>query len=175
MQYGRHRQSFTIRAVAVDGAIVNEAFAVEGSAERLTAVDARAVKYLTRLLGGGKTLVEFQPYGVQDEAPLQWPATTGYPTSAASYLEWTIRVKPMGWEQVTVPAGSFRALRVEVAGSRGSDPDPFWQPKQAGRFVHTIWYAPEARRYVKARHQTWSMTASPFGDELIELLEYRAN
>ena len=58
-----------------------------------------------------------------------------------------------------------KALKVEVEGNRGKDPDPFWWPKQAMRFVHTIWYAPGVGRYVKARHQAWAMTGNLFADD----------
>ena len=63
-------------------------------------------------------------------------------------------------------AATFAGVEVPgwklVEGKRGNDPDAFWRPKQAGRFQHTFWYAPEVKRYVKAHHLAWSMTAAPF-------------
>jgi hypothetical protein len=153
-QYGRHKFTFEARADPAD--------------------DRSSGKYASRMLGGSKTLLEYLPYALASgEPPAAWPAPSGYPTYATPYIEWKYAVKVVGWETVTVPAGTFRALRIEVEGNRGKDPDPFWWPKQAARFQHSIWYAPEAKRYVKARHQAWSMTASLFADDLVELLEIR--
>jgi hypothetical protein len=155
---------------------VTESLTVEGGQPRQSPINPRASRFVLRSLAGGKTLIEFSPYAQPgtDGGPLpQWPPPTGYPTSYASYLEWTVSVRAVGWESIRVPAGTFRALRVEVAGTRGSDPEIPWQAKQAGRFHYSAWYAPEVRRYVKLRHQSWAMTASPFGDEIVELLSYR--
>ena len=155
-QYGRHKFTFEARADAP-----GEAASGNG-------------RYLSRQLGGSKTLLEYLPYALAGgEPPASWPAPSGYPSYATPYLEWKYAIKVVGWESVTVPAGTYRALRIEVEGHRGKDPDPFWWPKQAARFQHTIWYAPEAKRYVKARHRAWSMTASLFADDLVELLEVR--
>jgi hypothetical protein len=56
-------------------------------------------------------------------------------------------MKVVGWEDVTVPAGTFRALRIEGIGvGRGM------RGTQARPFEHrtTIWYAPEVNRKVKS-------------------------
>ena len=155
LQYGRHKTTFTVQGVAQDAA---------------------PGRYVSRDVGASKLVFEYFPDALAGgEPPASWPAPSGYPTYATPYIEWKYAVKVAGWETVTVPAGTFRALRIEVEGSRGKDPDPFWWPKQAARFQHSIWYAPEAKRYVKARHQAWSMTASLFADDLVELLEMRAD
>lgn len=154
LQYGRHRTTFVIESGGV--------------------ADADGGRYAIRPMGAGKMLPEYFPRAIADgKPPAQWPAPSGYPTYATPYLEWAYAVKAIGWEEITVPAGRFRALKVEVEGNRGKDPDPFWWPKQAMRFVHTIWYAPDAGRYVKARHQAWAMTGNLFADDSVELLERR--
>jgi hypothetical protein len=168
-QYGRYKATFTV-SFAVGG----ESFSLDGGAAVASGADPRSGTYLVRQLGASKTLLEYLPYALAEGAPpASWPAPSGYPTYATPYLEWTYTVKAAGWENVTVPAGTFRALKVEVEGTRGKDPDPNWWPKQAMRFAHTIWYAPEARRYVKARHRAWSMTDSAFADDAVELLELK--
>jgi hypothetical protein len=167
LQYGRYKATFTVRFAAG-----NESFSLDGGAAMASAIDPRAGTYLLRQLGASKTLLEYLPYALADGAPpASWPVPSGYPTYATPYVEWKYTVKAGEWESVTVPAGTFRALKVQVEGHRGKDPDPNWWAKQAMRFVHTLWYAPEARRYVKARHQAWSMTDSPFADDAVELLE----
>ena len=152
LQYGRHKTTFTERpSTAGDGG-----------------------RYLSRDMGASKVLLEYLPFALQGGTPpAGWPAPSGYPVYSTPFLEWKYTVKVGGWEEVKVPAGTFRALRVDVEGSRGKDPDPFWWPKQAARFQHTIWYAAESGRYVKARHRAWAMTDSLFADDAIELLELR--
>jgi hypothetical protein len=56
--------------------------------------------------------------------------------------EYTVKV--VGWEEVVVAAGKFRALRLEAEGS--------WQRLDAqgsGRLRSAFWYAPEAKRWVR--------------------------
>lgn len=152
LQYGRHRTTFVI--------------------SRGDPSDAEESRYVVRPMGAGKMLPEYLPRALQGgAAPAAWPTPSGYPTYATPYLEWSYTVKAMDWENVTVPAGTFRALKVEIQGTRGKDPDPFWWPKQAMRFVHTIWYAPDAGRYIKARHRAWAMTDNLFADDVVELIE----
>jgi hypothetical protein len=126
-----------------------------------------------RSLPGGKSVLEYLPYALAEGEPAAWPQPYDYPTYATPYIEWKYTVKPEGWETVTVPGGTFKALRVTVSGERGKDPDPVWWPKQAMRFKQTFWYAPEAKRYVKMQHVAWSMDGAPFANELVELHSYR--
>ena len=74
----------------------------------------------------------------------------------------TFRV--VGWEDVTVPAGKFRALKIEGDGtSKRAD---------MGRSVpikQEFWYVPEVNRYVKIRF------LSPALDYGAELTSYRLN
>lgn len=75
----------------------------------------------------------------------------------------------IGWEQVTVPAGRFRALKIEIDGS--------FQRIDAsisGSIRYVIWYVPEVRRWVKVTFEDVIVTGSPrgpntrFGEELVE-------
>ena len=169
--YGRHKQSFTVRADSVAGSAINDTLAAEGTPASQAAFDARAPRFAVRALAGGRTLVEALAYGAADAAP----AVAGYPQGTKTYLEWKVVVQPAASEEIKVPAGSFRAQRIVIEGTRDRDGDSFWWPKEAGRFRYTLWYAPEAQRYVKARSQSWAMTGAEFGDELLELLEFRAH
>jgi len=49
----------------------------------------------------------------------------------------------LGWEDVEVQAGKFRAIKVEV--SRGKPPDRLW-----GKSLY--WYSPEAKYFVKCQY-----------------------
>jgi len=58
---------------------------------------------------------------------------------------WTTLSRFVGWETVTVPAGTFRAARYERVSSY-FDADVFrWRTERR----ETLWYAPEVRHWVK--------------------------
>jgi hypothetical protein len=70
-------------------------------------------------------------------------------------------VKVVGWEEVEVPAGKFRALKIEVTGS-------FQRLDRAvsGNAKTLIWYVPQVKRWVKwvyedgtfrGRNNWWSL------------------
>ncbi len=73
-----------------------------------------------------------------------------------------------GWEEVIVPAGTYRALKLEGYGPyvRLDQPGSGWS-----RFGY--WYVPEVKRFVK---QTWETgtgaPTSPDTNLVIELLEF---
>ena len=74
----------------------------------------------------------------------------------------TMTVLVAEWEMVEVPAGKFRALKVEASGT--------WQQADgAGAFLQqiTFWYVPEVRRWVKLE------ASSPRGRLSEELVAYK--
>lgn len=58
------------------------------------------------------------------------------------------------WEDITVPKGKFRALRIDIRGeyTRVDAPDH-------GIFRMTLWYVPAVKRWVKMTHESWSYKA----------------
>jgi len=70
--------------------------------------------------------------------------------------------KVVGWEDITVPAGKFRALRIESEGTVQVARKP-----KPGRSIATAWYAPEARRWIRLEQE--------FGPNALtaELLSYK--
>lgn len=70
--------------------------------------------------------------------------------------------KVVGWEDIVVPAGKFRALRIESEGTVQVAKKP-----KPGRSIVTAWYAPEVRRWVRLEQE--------FGPGALtsELLSYR--
>lgn len=72
--------------------------------------------------------------------------------------------KVVGWDTVDVPAGKFRAIKVEL--------DTVIQPSDGSRAYQrqtTVWYVPNVRRWVKFQGVTPKVTFSE------ELLEYKLN
>jgi len=86
-------------------------------------------------------------------------------SQARSKVEVTFKV--VGWEEITVPAGKFRALKIEGRGS-------FLRLDQRGGGWNKFdfWYVPEVKRWVKYTYQDGTRgPTSPdttFGDELLE-------
>jgi hypothetical protein len=78
---------------------------------------------------------------VQEFVRFQWPLEPGkswaFPINGVSFA-YTWDVKASGWEAVTVPAGTFKALKLSMmrSGGRGSGSEE-------------VWYAPEAKGIVK--------------------------
>lgn len=100
----------------------------------------------------------------------------------------------VGWEQVTVPAGTFKALKIEADGSwyreyneqgpsaaaavasdaggtssRTVSRKPYTMPPQTGRRYQAWWYAPEVRREVKYIVENASSTGTLGNRESAEL------
>jgi hypothetical protein len=138
-------------------------------------VPAREPKFIGRKLAEGQTLLEFAPYlPLQDNgAPPPLIPVSNYGDSGAG--GWKISADSRGWEPVTVPSGTYRALRVELRGSRQSAPAFMMSPIATTKFEYTVWYSPDVRRYVKFRYQCWNARNNPICDEQVELLEYRPN
>jgi hypothetical protein len=94
------------------------------------AIDSREARFDLYGLDADRALTEFAPYlfAAGGEKALKSVADAkGYPT--AGFSDWVARRAPPVWEQVTVPAGTFRALRfgilMDIARSRHSHRSPF--------------------------------------------------
>ncbi len=77
-------------------------------------------------------------------------------------------MKVVGWEDVTVPAGTFRAVRIEGTTllPHVSASGRLLQPRQSQL---TIWYVPEVNREVKRIYDNGRDT------DVRELTQYRLN
>ncbi|MSQ72415.1 MAG: hypothetical protein EXR27_14150 [Betaproteobacteria bacterium] len=72
-------------------------------------------------------------------------------TSVTAELQGTA----VGWELVTVPAGTFLALKLSMKGNyAGSGLDGNW----GGTIEDTLWYAPEVRNAVRYEYRDFSGT-----------------
>jgi len=73
--------------------------------------------------------------------------------SSSGIVRNEIKARVVGWEEVTVPAGTFRALRIEHEGTWSRDTDH--SREGFGRTLSapveiTYWYAPAAKTIVKS-------------------------
>jgi hypothetical protein len=97
---------------------------------------------------GDIAIREFSPFAVAFgvlQPGAQFTDVKGVPAGGNNLAEWAVRGKVAGEEDVTVPAGRFRATKVVLVGSRDLQP----MTPGTGRFELTVWYAPELKRHVK--------------------------
>ena len=105
--------------------------------------------------------------------------TQEHPTPAVKVVRNKLEYKVIGWEDVTVPAGTFKALKIEADGEWYNEFErtnavassvaqagpgggttasqtrvPATPEPQAGRFYRSIWYLPDAKREIKSVLET---------------------
>lgn len=175
--WSRRQIEVTVRAVRVDGALVEEAVTASGAKDLRRVVNAREARFVETALSSSMSVVEPAPYLVAangGQPPGSVPQIDGYPVGAAGLPGWTTSGEIQGWEQVTVPAGTFKALRVRIAGKRSA---PIGGRNSfAGRFEMSVWYAPEVKRIVRQEQRIWTadgVSPTLAADEVYELLSYR--
>jgi hypothetical protein len=93
--------------------------------------------------------------------------TVKFPRRGAFEVQHERKVRVLGWEDVEVPAGKFRALKVESEGSFQR-----LDKSIAGTAKEVVWYVPEVKRFVK-----WTFENTARGRRLewrgFELLGYQ--
>jgi hypothetical protein len=131
----------------------------------------------------GKELILAQPYKFPLEVGKTWEhdITEPNPTPAIALLRHTWHHTVIGWEDVTVPAGTFKALKIESEGNwyRESNPvaaasrgaivnvpnattatvttqQAYTPPPTGGRVYQVLWYVPEIKRHVKLVYESYS-------------------
>lgn len=170
-----------MRVMRSGSRLVEEDFATMHGATRgrsmSRVLDARAPRMLEYSMSdGGGTLIELSPYLFAfDDQPGAIQGITGYPRGNAELPDWDYSSRVHGWGEVVVPAGTFRALRIDVRGERATS-NLLVQGAVTGRFELILWYTPSVQRYVKLEHRTWSGAFSTRGQqtghELAELLKF---
>ena len=177
---GSARYTIGVRVTGVEGGIVRESISIPSFPERLVAVGADSLSFRSFQLPQSQMLVELAPYlhaVLAKNETRMWGNLAGYPVGNAMLAPWNITVRESGQEEytVTVPAGTFKATRIEVSGRRKmSGSIPFHLNYESSRFRFRAWYAPGVQRYVKLHHETWSLTGAPSGEQLVELTSYTA-
>jgi len=78
--------------------------------------------------------------------------------------QYKLTAKVVGWEEIMVPAGKFRALKVEAIGTF-SRLDVSW----GGSVRVDFWYVPEVKRWVKYSYEEGrgAQRYANFSDELV--------
>ena len=170
--YARRQSRLYVQATRVDEHTVGE-FVSSNAAIESRSIDRRATDFVVLPVDGAEALVEFAPYlaiSREEEFETRNIVVAGYP-SAKGDPEWVVRVigKPT-WEEVEVPAGSFRALRLELEGRRAR---VAFTPLVTNKLNVRVWYAPAVDRYVKLETREW-LPSRLSADHVVQLSEYRA-
>ena len=72
-----------------------------------------------------------------------------------------------------MPAGTFKAMRVEINSNRAPTGSASMRASEPVRIVHVIWYAPEAKRSVKTVRIVYSTSGNRLDEDTYELVKYR--
>ena len=167
-------RSYTHRVTAVSEREIQETMTVAGGA---SAAESKTFGGDTRYVewrGTGYYIVEFNPFLAAFDAlapDTTWKALKT-PTAEPTGPEWYTQGRATGWESVTVPAGTFKALRVQIDSSRQMTASLAIRGPEAARIVYVAWYAPEAKRTVKHVRTVYGATANKLDEDTYELVRY---
>jgi hypothetical protein len=116
---------------------------------------------------------EFSPY-LQAFAPLAPGERLGAPAMPPDSmfgLPWSILVRVGGAERVTVPAGTFDALRVDLKGSR--PPYQLNTVAEPAYLFEMVWFAPGPKRVVKHARITTAWGLNQLQRDVYELVSFK--
>ena len=170
-------RTYAHRVTAVSAREVAETMSVDASPDGATVrnaftSDTRFVEWR----GQGFYLLEFNPFlevlgGLQDSAAtLNLPAM---PAENPYHAGWYGRARVRGYESVTVPAGTFKSLKVEIDSSRHPTESPGMRAREPVRTLLTLWYSPEVKRTVKMLRIVLTEEGMQLDEDTYELVRYR--
>jgi hypothetical protein len=161
------------RVDAVSKDEIRETMSVQGSAERGDAKAFGSDAAITARQAAGISVFELNPY-LQAYMPLdpgtRWKSLT-IPDGGGLLTGWNAAARVTEREKITVPAGEFDALRIELDANR----TPLGATAIAiepARIDHVLWYAPAVKRIVKHQRSVFSGNSKLLDRDLVELVEY---
>lgn len=177
--FSRRQIELSVRVLRVDGSIVEEAVTATGSTggDTRRVINAPESRFVQHALSSTVSVTELAPYFLAastNKAPAVVGDPAGYPIGSPGLPSWIAKATVQGWDQVAVTGGTFKALRVDVAGRRSVAIGG--RTSWAGRFEMSVWYAPDIKRIVRLEHRVWTADGvSPMlaTHEVLELLSYR--
>jgi hypothetical protein len=122
---------------------------------------------------------EYTPYYPVLQFPLergkQWSGKAQWRISSG-LIHHHVTSQVAAWERVTVPAGTFDAVRIEVRGNFTESQSLAYYPQQ-GSISNVIWYAPAVGQIIKKEltHRDFTVAANGQVYERWELVEYKLN
>lgn len=129
--------------------------------------------------GAAKNIADpFYPmYSFPLEVGKSWEQKVTFTATAVSNHRRVVTLtgKVLGWEQVTVPAGTFNALKIDVRGPYNHETFTTRQWWFGGWQTDTLWYVPEVKNVVKRTYVDLISNSGPWANDVYELLEYKVS
>ncbi|HEY3177735.1 MAG TPA: TIR domain-containing protein [Casimicrobiaceae bacterium] len=125
--------------------------------------------------GQGYSFVEFNPF-IGAFGALQ-PGTAwkslAIPVDDPFFGNWSTHGRAADWDSVSVPAGTFRAMRVEINSNRAPTGSVAMRASEPVRILHVIWFAPDTKRVVKLVRTVYGTSGNRLDEDTYELVKYR--
>jgi TIR domain/PASTA domain len=167
-------RTFVHQLTAVSDGEVRETMSFVGNGGKIS--DSKSFRADSRFVewrGQGYYFVEFNPF-LQTFGALQ-PGTTwkslATPIEDPFFSDWYSQGRVVGSESVSVPAGTFTALRVELNSNRNASSSSAAQTAPA-RIRYVIWYSPDVKRTVKHVRTVFRADGTKIADDTYELVKY---
>jgi hypothetical protein len=162
-------RTLEVRLLEAGPAGLRDRLAAEGAPGSEDHLFTSALEMVERPLSGS-SFFEFSPY-LQAFGALPPEAAVATPTPSWG-RPFSGRARLRGTERVTVPAGSFEAVRMDVEISR--TPYGTLQPRIDPAFtLATVWYAPGPKRAVQWKLVTRASALNVLVDDSYQLASYR--
>ncbi|MFN7122585.1 MAG: toll/interleukin-1 receptor domain-containing protein [Hydrogenophaga sp.] len=167
------RRDIVIAVESVRDGVVTDALRADAQ-ERLAGDMRRAVGSRPGFLAWQQIGLEYSPYlgAFRDLGTLGTLSNFATP-DVDTWSQWHSEAKVIGRETVNVPGGSFDAFKVEVWSSRSATGGTTLAPIEPVRMHYLVWYAPQAKRYVKMQRRMLSAAGREMEKDLFELVAHR--
>ena len=127
---------------------------------------------------GTATIRELTPFGLALDVLAPGQSIRNIPVklsqAGGANGQWQASLQVMNTEEISVPAGKFKALKIVVTGER---PVPRLVNGLPFKFTMTVWYAPELKRaakisYFSDAYQGWGSVSPGFERDTYELVSF---
>ncbi|MBN8475115.1 caspase family protein [Sulfuritalea sp.] len=127
-----------------------------------------------RPVASGARIVELLPYAqslLKDG--LKPGQDKSFPDTTIGSHSFRVKARLVGSEKVSVPAGTFDAVRIEVTGENvGTQVQWSLRSTVVASISHMLWFAPAVKRIVKAQYRSKNFSGTRVDEDLIELVAY---
>lgn len=165
-------QTIDVTVTEVSGTAIRDRMTVAGLAGEDVRNFTSRVETVDRVLPGF-VASEFSPYlqAFTALAPGASLAAPAMPSDAMFGLPWSLWVRVGGPERITVPAGAFDAIRVDLKGSR--PPYQLNTVAEPAYLYESIWFAAGPKRVVRHHRilQAWAL--NQLARDTYELASYK--
>ncbi|QHE88877.1 toll/interleukin-1 receptor domain-containing protein [Hydrogenophaga sp. BPS33] len=165
------KRSIVIAVQSVANGVVTDGLRAEGLASDTRRSNGSRPMFMSWPAIGN----EFSPYLAAFVDMNRMETLRGFstPDMEPNWSQWYSEAKRIGQETVNVPAGSFHAYKVEVWSSRSATGGPMQAGIEPVRVHYLIWYAPDAKRYVKMQRRVLMASGLEAERDIFELVARR--